>query len=47
MAVYMVLVRSINNNFDLHKALTNIKEIDNEIFIGFGGHKEALVVTLK
>ena len=33
--------RSINPMFDLHKALTNIIEIDKDIFIGFGGHKEA------
>lgn len=39
--------RSINPMFDLHKALTNIKEIDKDIFIGFGGHKEACGCNVK
>lgn len=39
--------RSINSNFNLHKALGNMVEKDPDMFYGYGGHKEACGCKIK
>ena len=39
--------RSINSKFDLHSAFKNIEDADKDIFIKWGGHKQASGCTVR